>query len=417
MHARAPSTGPHRVPMIMDVTRAGTVVALALMNLVLSGIPLGAAPAPAPPPSAAAPAAPDPTPLVRIAGLSAGAGAADAALSDATGRRNRIAADLAAAQAALAQADAATSDLNAAAADAEARYAATRAELDRIAALTYMQGGGDAPALDILTVTDPLDAGRRRLLLSRADDARRRVVAQARADHAAAVRAAKQAEEERARRRARVTAVERTVPAADAAVAGARVRADAAHRRLDRWLSVSNGIDTPILGTPALTAADLASWFKATRPPPNTTVTIDDLAALFLGEGHDEGVRGDIAFAQSIVETGSFSYPAGGLVNGTDNNFAGVGACDSCAHGHVYPDARTGVRVQMQYLHVYADPKITVARFAHPPVDPNMDQNFRKGQARTWAGLTHTWATADGYANSILRVYYEILDWVTAHDR
>jgi hypothetical protein len=143
-------------------------------------------------------------------------------------------------------------------------------------------------------------------------------------------------------------------------------------------------------------------------------VTIDELTALFVAEGQDEGVRSDIAFAQSLLETGSFSYPGGGLVNGTDNNFAGVGACDSCAHGHVYPDAQTGVRVQMQYLHVYADATMTVSRFAHPPVDPNMDKNFRRGKAPTWSGLTHTWATADGYADSILRVYYAILDWVTA---
>jgi hypothetical protein len=44
-----------------------------------------------------------------------------------------------------------------------------------------------------------------------------------------------------------------------------------------------------------------------------------------------------------------------------------------------------------------------------------MDKNFRRGKAPTWSGLTHTWATADGYADSILRVYYAILDWVTAH--
>jgi hypothetical protein len=277
---------------------------------------------------------------------------------------------------------------------AAARYNASRAELQRVAALTYMQSSSMS-GIDVLYASgDPLDASRRLLLLSRADNARKKVAERARADHAAARRFAQQAEAERRRRRARVNEVERGIPPADQAVAGAQAAADRAHGRLNRWLSVAQ-----------------------TRNRANTTVTIDDLAALFISEAHDEGVRGDIAFAQSILETGSFSYPAGGLVNGTDNNFAGVGACDSCAHGHVYPDARTGVRVQMQYLHVYADRTMTAARFAHPPVDPNMDQNFRKGQAPRWAGLTHTWATADGYADSVMRVYYEILDWVTAHDR
>ncbi len=408
--------------MTMGVRRIGATVALVLVSLLVGlAAPVGADTAPLPggaasPVPTVAPV-PDPTPQLRIATLSAEARGADGVLADATARRNGIAADLAAARAALTQAEAASSALNVAAADAAARYDASRAELQKVAAITYMHSDS-VSALDALaTSTDPLDASRRQLLLSRAGDARQRVIAQARADHAAARRAAQDAEAERGRRRTRVSEVERTIPASDRRVADAQTAADRAHARLNRWLSVASGINTPILGTPVLTPEQMAAWYKATRNRANTTVTIDELSALFLQEGHDEGVRGDIAFAQSILETGSFSYPAGGLVNGTDNNFAGVGACDSCAHGHIYPDARTGVRVQMQYLHVYADKTMTVTRFAHPPVDPNMDQNFRKGQAPTWAGLTHTWATADGYADSILRVYYEMLDWVTAQDR
>jgi hypothetical protein len=355
--------------------------------------------------------------MIRVAGLSAEVAAANGAVDGSAARQNRAQADLFDAQAALTQAEAVTSTLNAAAADAAARYDASRAELQRLAALTYIQSSSMS-AMDVLYAAgDPLDASRRQLLLNRADDARQKVADRARADHAAARRLAQQAEAERGRRRARVREVEHGIPAADQAVADTRAAADRAHGRLNRWLSVAQGTDTPVLGSPALTAEQLAAWFRATRKPANTTVTIDDLAALFITEAHDEGVRGDIAFAQSILETGSFSYPSGGLVNGTDNNFAGVGACDSCAHGHIYPDARTGVRVQVQYLRIYADRTMTAARFAHPAVDPNMDQNFRKGQAAKWAGLTHTWATGDGYADSILRVYYEILDWVTAHDR
>ena len=58
---------------------------------------------------------------------------------------------------------------------------------------------------------------------------------------------------------------------------------------------------------------------------------IAELAGLYIEEGASTGVRSDIAFAQSMLETGGFSYPAGGQVLGTDNNFAGMGACDSCA--------------------------------------------------------------------------------------
>jgi hypothetical protein len=408
--------------MTRGVTRIVAVVAVVVLSPFLAALPLAAAPAPAPPstgpaPPPSGPAAPDATPAIRIAALSVGTRAADAALSGAAARRARLGSDLTDARAALTQAEAVSATLNVAAATAAAHYEASRAQLQKVAALTYMQSTSMS-ALEVLSASgDPLDASRRELLLARADDARLRIVSRARADRAEAKRTAQEAEAERGRRRARVNELERAVPPADRAVATAQTAADRAHGRLNRWLSVVNGTGTPILGAPAVTADQLAAWFQATRNRANTTVPIDQLAALFIAEGHDEGVRADVAFAQSILETGSFSYPGGGLVAGSDNNFAGVGACDSCAHGHVYPDARTGVRVQMQYLHVYADPTVTVARFAHPPVDPNMDRNFRKGQAPTWAGLTHTWATADGYADSIMRVYYEILDWVTARDR
>jgi hypothetical protein len=413
--------------MTSGVTRIGALAALVLTALLLTAAPLPADPTPMlpAPPSTAAPVPPPPPPpppdvrpQLRVAALTGEARSADSALGAATARRARVASDLDAAGAALREAESMTSALNLAAAGAAARYDASRAQVQHLAVLAYMQGDSMS-ALDVVLSGsgDPLDASRRQRLLRGADAERKRLVAQARADHAEARRLAREADDERGRRRARVDELEQSVPGADQAIAAAQRAADRAHRRLGRWLSVAFGTATPILGTPALSAEELAAWFRADRGPVNTTVTIDQLAALFIAEGRSEGVRGDIAFAQSILETGSFSYPGGGLVNGTDNNFAGVGACDSCAHGHIYPDAQTGVRVQMQYLHVYADRTMTASRFANPPVDPNMDRNFRKGQASTWAGLTHTWATADLYADRIMTIYYDILDWVTAQDR
>src|SRR6202011_2608818 len=87
-----------------------------------------------------------------------------------------------------------------------------------------------------------------------------------------------------------------------------------------------------ILSPSALTAAELADWFASTGKVVATTVPIPDLAAAYVNAGQAEGVRGDIAFAQSILETGYFSFPAGGQLTGADNNFAGIGACDSCTH-------------------------------------------------------------------------------------
>ncbi|MDQ6783707.1 MAG: glucosaminidase domain-containing protein, partial [Actinomycetota bacterium] len=119
-------------------------------------------------------------------------------------------------------------------------------------------------------------------------------------------------------------------------------------------LNGNEGSSPRILGMPALTAAEMAGWFASTRHAANTTVPITQLAADYLAAGKATGVRGDLAFAQSIIETGYFSFPSGGQLVATDNNFAGIGACDSCSHGWAFPDAITGVTAQQQLLEAYA---------------------------------------------------------------
>ena len=52
---------------------------------------------------------------------------------------------------------------------------------------------------------------------------------------------------------------------------------------------------------------------------------ITALAQIFIDEGRVEGVRGDIAFVQSILETGWFSF-AGSQIPPDANNFAGINA-------------------------------------------------------------------------------------------
>ena len=87
---------------------------------------------------------------------------------------------------------------------------------------------------------------------------------------------------------------------------------------------------------------------------------------MFVTEGNRYNVRGDIAFAQSIVETAWFNYPDYGLVRPTDNNFAGIGACDSCGNGFEFTSALSGVRAQLQLLRNYADASSSVANDPGP---------------------------------------------------
>ena len=239
-------------------------------------------------------------------------------------------------------------------------------------------------------------------------------VVEARSASRALTRAQRAATAERSRIQADLVTVRAQTPAVERRVASLRARGLAARFWSARWRSVVGGIATPIRGQPVLGSEEMARWFRATRGDRSrATVPITELAGYYVEEGSAENVRGDVAFAQSILETAGFRFPDGGQVAPADNNFAGMGACDSCATGLRFPDARTGVRAQIQQLRVYAQPGLRNSMLAHPAVDPRLDTHFLRGRVPTWGGLTHTWATADGYGDRILAIYCEMLAWLT----
>ena len=85
---------------------------------------------------------------------------------------------------------------------------------------------------------------------------------------------------------------------------------------------------------------------------------------------------------QAIVETGWFRF--GGSVPAWKNNFAGIGATDTNPAPAAFPDARTGVRAQIQHLRAYADPGATtcsVPPLHRPCVDPRFALVVPKGKA------------------------------------
>ena len=200
---------------------------------------------------------------------------------------------------------------------------------------------------------------------------------------------------------------------AQGAMDSARRDSNATHAVLNRWLSVQGGTSTPIIGHAVLSASELADWFVSSGRRAHLTVPIATLAQDYINEGSAEGVRGDIAFAQSVLETGSFGFPAYGQVKTSDNNFAGIGACDGCTNGYQFPDAVTGVRAQIQLLRNYADRSATAARLTYPPVLPNFDTFGLQGSAPTWNDLTGRWASATDYGDKILGVYVQILSAAT----
>ena len=152
-------------------------------------------------------------------------------------------------------------------------------------------------------------------------------------------------------------------------------------------------------------------------------MTVEQLAAIYLLEGSVENVRGDIAFAQSVVETGYFGF-AGSIVKPSNFNYAGMGACDSCNGGRQFPNTEIGVRAQIQHLKNYADITSRASGLHFPPVPEwyaptthnpvtaahNFDTFFAKGRAPTWNQMGNgNWATAPNYAATVLGVYNKML--------
>lgn len=191
-------------------------------------------------------------------------------------------------------------------------------------------------------------------------------------------------------------------------------------------------VTVPMMGPSVLNAQQLASWYRATGRTLNVPgETIEALATYYVEEGNGVNIRGDLAFAQSIVETGYFGF-AGSMVKPTDYNFAGMGACDTCSSGRQFPSARTGVRAQVQHLRNYADITSRATMLPTPPVvewygrrvvngvvtyDPalaiyNFDTFFAKGRALNWNQMGNgNWATATNYFATVLGVYERILTW------
>jgi hypothetical protein len=183
--------------------------------------------------------------------------------------------------------------------------------------------------------------------------------------------------------------------------------------------------DAPVGGSPSavkvmgpcsrLTVDQIVTWFgKQTRPTYRAGVPVADLVTMYLEEGYAEGVRGDLAFVQAIVETGWFSF--GGRVPASANNFSGLGATDGTTGYAVFVDARTGVRAHIQHLRAYADStatKCAVPPLHNPCVDPRFDLVSPKGKAPTWNEFGNgVWATDPNYSSKVLGLYQRLLESV-----
>jgi N-acetylmuramoyl-L-alanine amidase len=170
---------------------------------------------------------------------------------------------------------------------------------------------------------------------------------------------------------------------------------------------------TAIMGEAQATAQQMALFCRSKNSTPQlTSCSLEQLAEMFIEEGKAEGVRGDVAFAQSLHETGYFKF--GGIVLPAQNNYAGIGALNGNTTGQAasFPDPRTGVRAQIQHLKAYAstealvnecvDPRFSlVARGVAPYVEWLGAEDNPEG--RGWA------VPGAGYGANIVKLLGQIL--------
>ena len=165
---------------------------------------------------------------------------------------------------------------------------------------------------------------------------------------------------------------------------------------------------TAIMGKAVATADQMKSYLK--KKNPSVPQSVLDMVPLYLSEGEAEGVRGDIAFAQSCLETGNFTF-SGSAVTLPQNNFCGLGVTQRGRVGLSFDTPQLGIRAQIQHLKAYASTdKLRKAR-----IDPRF-RYVTRGCApyAEWLGPKENpqgkgWAAGEKYGEKILSILKAIV--------
>lgn len=165
---------------------------------------------------------------------------------------------------------------------------------------------------------------------------------------------------------------------------------------------------TKIVGETVATAEQMTARVKTANP--DVPQSVIDMIPYYISEGKAEGIRGDIAFAQSCIETGNFAFPNCNVTL-DQNNFCGMGVVTDDSKGNSFETPKLGIRAQIQHLKAYASTEDLV----NACVDPRF-KYVTRGSAEyvEWLGMQENpngkgWASAKNYGVNILRVLDEII--------
>ena len=172
---------------------------------------------------------------------------------------------------------------------------------------------------------------------------------------------------------------------------------------VDKYFTYTN-----ISGTAQATAQQMQTYIKKVNP--NVPQSVIDMIPYYLSEGQAEGIRGDIAFAQSCLETGNFTFKDS-AVKLEQNNFCGLGVLDNGMLGASFDTPQLGIRAQVQHLKAYANK----SPLNNPVIDPRFSLVTR-GAAPTvqYLGMQENpqgygWAAGADYGVKILNILENIL--------
>lgn len=143
-----------------------------------------------------------------------------------------------------------------------------------------------------------------------------------------------------------------------------------------------------ILGASTLSAAQITAWWQRTHGS-GMPIGVDPATFVgwFIDHGAGEGVRGDLAFAQAVAETGGFTNPDSVFYN----NYAGIGHYDGAPHGIPFASPEVGVVADLQTLKEVATG--SNGPFAEAKVAPNWGGR----PAATWYLLGNQGGNDKGY--------------------
>ena len=163
-----------------------------------------------------------------------------------------------------------------------------------------------------------------------------------------------------------------------------------------------------IMGQAQASVDQMRSYIKKVNPQVSDSVI--KMIPLYITEGATEGVRGDIAFAQSCLETGNFTF-SGSAVTLNQNNFCGMGVTSTGMKGNSFKTPAEGIRAQIQHLQAYA----STSRLKQTVVDPRYIYVTRGcAECVEWLGIQENphhygWAAGKDYGQKIIQILNSIL--------